>query len=138
MKLTFVFCLGVALSSVAYSQTGNDPEYIIRRMIDTSFFEGHDQKVIGRLGDAGAVLVTKVLAGRDLTTRAIDNALMVIVDSFTDPSFVETVGDRQPRTALLVLRYLDLSTRDAALKKGIADTGRYVQDRYAASLQATK
>lgn len=135
MKLTLAVCLGFILSSVAYSQAVNDPGLIIRRMIDTGFFEGHDQKVIGRMGDAGAVLVTKILAGRDLTPNTIDNALVVIEGSFADPSFVETAHDRQPRTALLVLRYLDLSTNDAALKKRITDTVKYVEDRYTASLQ---
>jgi hypothetical protein len=104
LKLTFVICLSVALSSVAYSQTCKDPEYIIKRMIDTGFFGGHDQKVIGSLGDVGAVLASKVLAGRDLTEHIIDGTLMVIEESFADPSFVETVGDRQPRTAILILR----------------------------------
>jgi hypothetical protein len=137
VKLTLAVCLGLILSGVAYSQAVNDPEHIIRRMIDTGFFEGHDQKVIGRLGDGGAVLVTKILAGRDLTPSTIDNVLMVIEESFADPSFVEAAGDRQPRTALLVLRYLELSTNDAALKKRIADTVKYVQDRYTASPQGT-
>jgi len=107
-------------------------------MVDTGAFEGHDQKVIGRLGDGGEVLLTKILAGRDLTSNTIENALVVLGGIFADPTFVETTGDRQPRTALLLLRYLDLSTKDAALKKRIADTGKYVQDRYTASLQATK
>ena len=42
-------------------------------------------------------------------------------------TFVEVVDDRQPRTALLLLRYFDLSTNDVALKKRIADAVKYVQ-----------
>ena len=125
------------MSGNAHSQAGNDPERVIKRMIDTGFFEGHDQKVVGRLGDAGAVLVTKILAGEDLSSATIGNALVVIEESFVDPSLVEGAGDRQPRAALLVLRYLDLSTKDVGLKKRIADTRRYVRDRYSASLQGT-
>jgi len=138
MRLTFAICVSLILSTLAYSQSGNDPEYVIKRMVDTGAFEGHDQKVIGRLGDGGAVLLTKILAGSDLTSNTIDNALVVLAGIFADPSLVETTSNRQPRTALLLLRYLDLSTKDAALKKRIADTGKYVQDRYTASLQATK
>jgi|SRR5271157_4415734 len=136
--MTLAISVALILSSVVYGQTGNDPEHVIKRMFDTASFEGHDQKVIGRLGDAGAVLVTKILAGRDLTSQTIDTALVVIEGSFADPNFVEAANDRQPRTALLLLRYLDLSARDSALKKRIADTAKYVQDRYAASLQAPK
>ncbi len=135
---TLAICGALILSSLAYSQTGNDSKHAIKRMFDTGLLDGHDQKLIGRLGDAGAVLVTKTLAGRDLTSDTIDTALVVIAGSFADPSFVEATADRQPRTALLVLRYLDLSTQEAVLKKRIADTGKYVQDRYAASLQPKK
>ena len=106
-------------------------------MIDTGFSDGHDQKIIGRLGDTGAVLVTKILAGRDITPNAIENALVVVEGSFADPSLVEATGDRQPRTAMFVLKHLDLSTNDVALKKRIADTTKHVQDRYAASLSAS-
>lgn len=124
------------MSSFAFGQTENDPERIIRRIIDSGSFEGHDQKVIGHLGDAGAVIVTKIFAGRDLTKENVDAALVVIDGLFADPSFIQANSDRQPRTALLLLRYFDLSTSDPELKKRIADAGRYVQDRYAASLKA--
>ena len=106
MRLTLAIYAGLILSSLAYCQDGNDPEYVIMRMVDTGAFEGHDLKVIGRLGDGGAVLLTKILAGRELTSDTIDTALVVIAGAFADPSFVEAVGDRQPRTALLVLKYL--------------------------------
>jgi hypothetical protein len=138
VRLALGFIVILTLLSPAYGQSGGDPEHIIRRIVDEGVIEGHDQKVIGSLGDAGAVLVTKVLAGRDLTSSTIDNTLIVIDGIFADPRFVAAASDKQPRTALLVLRYLDLSTNDAALRKRIADAGRYVHDRYAASLQAEK
>jgi hypothetical protein len=138
VRLTFAIFLALLLSGSAYGQTGNDPEHVIRQVIDSGFLDGHDRKVLGRLGDAGAVLVTKILAGREPTPGAIGGALLIIVESFADPSFVESAPDREPRTALLVLRYLDLSTNDLELKNHIVDTRKYIQDRYAASLQATK
>lgn len=135
MRLALGLCLGLILSSVAHGQTVNDPEQVIRRMIDSGFFEGHDEKVIGRLGDAGAVLVTKILADRNLTSNVIDNALTVIGESFADPSFVSTAADREPRAALFVFKCLDSSTNDPALKKRIAETKEYVQQRYAKFVQ---
>ena|ERR1700689_3646730 len=138
MRLILIICLCLVMPGIAHTQTENDAERIVKRMIDTGFFEGHDQKVVGHLGDAGAVLVAKILAGRDLTSTTIGNALVVIEESFVDPGLVESAGDRPPRAALLVLRYLDMSTNDAELKKRIADTRRYVQERYASSLQEMK
>ena len=142
MRLPLLIYLSLApclvVSGVAYSQTGDDPQNVVMQIIDTGFVDGHDQKVIGQLGDAGAVLLTKILAGRELTSNTIGSALEVLTESFADPRFVEIPGDRQPNTTLLVLRYLDLSTNDAALKKQIADTSKYVQDRYAASLRTNK
>lgn len=138
MKLTVAIFAALILSSLVYGQTGGDPERVIRRIVDAGVSEGYDQKVIGGLGDAGAVILTKILAGRDLTRSTIDGGLVVIQSVFADPTFVEAAGDREPRTALLLLRYFDLSTNDAALKKRIADTVKYVRDRYAASLHATK
>jgi len=129
MRLIPAAWLGLVLLVPAHAQTGSEPEHIVRRNIDLGVFEGHDQKVIGGLGDAGAVLVTKILAGRDLTSNTIDNALVVIEAVFADPSSVKNAADRQPRTALLLLRYLDQSTGDGALKMRVADTRKYVEDR---------
>ena len=138
MRLTLAIFLALVLSSIAYGQAGNEPGHVVKQIIDTGFIQGWDQKVLFHLGDASAVLVTKVLADRDLTSKTIDGVLMVISDSFADPSLVEAAADREPRTALLVLRYLDLSTNDAESKKHVGETRKYILDRYAASLQAQK
>lgn len=137
MRLTIVLCLGLIMASNAHGQAGNDPEHVVREIIASGFIDGHDQKVIGQLGDAGAVLLTKILGGRGLTPRIIGGALDVITESFADPRLVQAERDKQPRATLLVLKYLDLSTNDVALKKHVAETRRYVEDRYAASLPAT-
>jgi hypothetical protein len=138
VRLTFAILLALVSSGIAYGQAGNDPGQVVKQIIDTGLIQGWDRKVIFHLGDAGAVLVTKVLADRDLTSKTIGGALMVIEDSFADPRFVEAAADREPRAALLVLRYLDLSTNDAELKRHVVDTRKYIQDRYAVSQQATK
>jgi len=89
--------------------------------------EGHDQKVIGELGDASAVLITKILSDRNLTSQTIDNVLVVLGGSFADPAHLAIASDREPRTALLLLRYLDISTSDVGLKRRIADTRKYIE-----------
>ena len=57
-------------------------EHIIRKNIDQGMLEGHDTKVIGGIGDPAAVVITKVLTGRDLTTQQIDNTLVVLNEAF--------------------------------------------------------
>jgi hypothetical protein len=131
MRLALATCVWLLLCGVAHGQAGTDAEHVIRREIDTGLFDGHDTKVIGGVGDAAAVLVTKILGGRDLTTPDIDSVLIVFHDSFADPSFVNIAADREPRTALFVLKRFDSSTSDSALKERIEETREYVQQRYA-------
>jgi hypothetical protein len=114
-------------------RTTNEPEGVIARIIDSGMFEGHDQKVIGWLGDAAAVIVTKHLSQRHQTD--IDGTLIVLTGAFADPSFVRDEADRQPRTTLLVLRYLELSTYDSKLKTRIADARKYIEDRCVLSVR---
>jgi hypothetical protein len=138
VRITVIVILGLALSGAAYGQGVNNAEQRVRQVINTGMIEGWDQKLFVHLGDAGAVLATKVLADRVLTAKTIGSALAVVEDSFGDPKLVEVTADREPRTSLLLLRYLELSTSDAESRKNIADTRKYVQDRYAASRQRTE
>jgi hypothetical protein len=138
VRVTLVVFLGLALSGAAYCQSGNDPEQVVRRVINTGMIEGWDQKLLVHLGDAGAVLATKVLADRNLTPKTIGSALIVVENSFAEPKLVEVTADREPRTSLLLFRYLELSTSDAESRKNIVDTRKYVQDRYATFLKASE
>jgi hypothetical protein len=126
--LSGLVCL-TRLSPTA-SQQINNPEKAIANMIDSGIFDGHDQKLIAGTGDAAAIVVTKILGGRDLTTRQIDNTLAVLNMAFGG----ETSGpDAEPRTALFVLRDLELSTSDAQLRGKIAQTRKYIQDEFSKS-----
>src|SRR5580693_7311911 len=130
--------VGVAQSIPATELNGrtpSEPEQVIARIIDSGTFEGHDQKVIGWLGDAAAVIVTKHLSQRHLSQRDIDMTLIVLIGAFADPSFVRNEADRQPRTTLLVLRYLELSTDDSKLKTRIADAKKYIEDHCVQSIR---
>jgi hypothetical protein len=138
VRVTLVVILGLALSGAAYGQGGNDPEQVVRRVVNTGMIQGWDQTLLLHLGDAGAVLATKVLADGKLTPKTIGGALIVVENSFAEPKFVEVTADREPRTSLLLLRYLEFSPSDAESRKNIADTRKYVQDRYATFLKASE
>jgi hypothetical protein len=101
-------------------------EDIIRRVIETGTFEGQMQKQIGDMGDAAAVVVTRVVSGRNLRPTEIDMILLILTWSFADPSGVKVVSDREPRAALFVLRNLESYTTDPALRERIAHTRNYV------------
>ena len=128
--LLFGVCGLLLVSRVALSQDVMTPEQVINRMISTGTLEGHDDKILGKMGDAAAVVVTKVLAGKEPSLSEMDMTLVVLTRAFADPTAVTTVADRQPKTALFVLAYFDSLTSDSGLKKRIADTKRYVQERY--------
>ena len=139
MRVTLVVILGLALSGAAYGQGGYGPEQVVRRVVNTGMIEGRwDQTVLAHLGDDGAVLATKVLADGKLTPKTIGGALIIVETSFAEPKLVEVTADREPRTSLLLLKYLEFSTSDAESRKNIADTRKYVQDRYATFLKASE
>jgi hypothetical protein len=127
----------LAYPGPANCQTASNPspEQVIRKIIYSGVLEGNDYRVIGRMGDAAAVTVTRVVAGGKLTISEMDGVLTVLGMAFGDPSMVQEAADRQPKTALFVLEYLDCSTSDPALKKRIADERKNVQDRYAKSIK---
>ena len=133
MRYVFSVILSLSLVGGAYAQAGNDPEQTIRKMLETRSFEGHDSKVLGFMGDEAAVVLTKVLAGRSLSQLDIDISLVIFDASFADPSMVENADDRQPRTALFVLKCLNASTTDPMVKKRIAETSQRIQEKYVKS-----
>src|SRR5579864_9028929 len=128
MKFFLVMLTSVLIiSGVTCGQTPLGPEQVIRRIIDSGSFEGHDQKIIAGMGDAAAVLVTKVVAGRQLAPNEIDGVLVVLDISFAGQAKI--VSDKEPRTALFVLQFCDSATQDPELKKRIDQTRQRIRNR---------
>jgi len=136
MKTLVMMLVFLVSCDIANGQTGNNPEAVIERMINSGSLEGHDNKVIGPMGDAAAVALTKVLAGKTLTINQIDSSLLILNMAFGNPSGVEIASDRKPRAALFVLQAFDYSVQDAALKKRIAETRKYIQEQFLKASQA--
>ena len=131
MRLLFAILACVVLLGVTSSQTMSNPEEAIQEAIETGIWDGHFQKITGTMGDSAAVTVTKVVAGRNLTPSQIDSVLVILNSSFADPRFVGVVSDRQPRTTLFVLQYLDSLVKDPELKRRITKTRTYVREQFA-------
>jgi hypothetical protein len=122
----------LCLAPLATGQPQETPtaEQIIRRMVYQGMTEGHDDGVLGGTGDAAAVVITKVVGGNTLSASQIDIVLAVLNMAFVD----ETPGpNAEPRTALFVLRQLDLSTNDAQVRGRIAETKKYIGDEFSKS-----
>ena len=64
--------------------------------------------------------MTKVISDHKITKEQIDSAVYILNAAFSDATGIEFAPDREPRSALFVLRYLDLCTTDPALKAKIA------------------
>ena|ERR1700732_1521619 len=132
MKTLFAmfFALLVPISALCHERS--PAEEAIERIINMGFLEGHDQKVIGGLGDNAAVIVTKVVGERKLSAAQIDRVLLVLMSAFGD---ISATPDREPKTTLFVLQMLELSTKDVALQKKIVETKQYVVDSFSKSKQ---
>ncbi len=124
---TFFF---LAVSVPSRPKKTSTPEETISRIIDLGMLDGHDNKVIGGTGDAAAVTITKVVSGRSLSPDQIDRVLIVLNMAFGG---VTSGPDAEPKTALFVLRELDLSTNDAQLQGRIAQTRKYVEEEFSKS-----
>lgn len=136
LKCTVLACVLMLPNLTVIPNSQSESERIIRRMIKTGTYEGHDSKVIGPMGDEAAVIAAKVLGGRALSTPEMDTVLTILYQSFADPSQVDGADSRKPRTALLLLRYFELSTQDTGLKGRIESTRTYILEHYAKSLTA--
>jgi len=127
MRTILAMLLSLGLSAAVPCQKLSTPEEAIGRIINSGLLEGHDQKLIGGMGDAAAVIVTKVVGERQPTTGQMDAVLLVLNSAFAE---VRPMAELEPRTALFVLQYLELSTKDPQLKERIARTREYIREQY--------
>ena len=117
----------VAFSGIAYGQTSSvATEDVIRRVITSGGYDGITDKLLSRMGDVVAVQITRIVADKDLTDPEIDGALAAIHLAFSDPKLVPESSDRTPRSALFVLRYLNLSAHDPAVRARVEETKAFV------------
>ena len=121
----------LVLSSLAVGQAVLSPDQVVRKLMECNCLDGQSQKVIGQMGDAAAISITKILADKPPSRSDIESILLILNMSFADPTFVEVASDRRPRTALFVLQSLNYTTTAPELKKKIQQTRDYIQQQYA-------
>lgn len=139
MRSFLVVASLLCMSGATYGQAANaTPEQIIGRVIETGTSEGQVDKQLSRMGDATAVIVTrlfgdKFVGQRGLSERDITNVLIVLHVAFAAPAIVANVPDREPRTTVFVLQCLALLTNDSGLRNSIAETKQYVLNQFRSS-----
>lgn len=83
LRFVLLFCLPLGICHANQTNV-TTPDQAIRRIIDSGLFEGQDQKLIGGIGDAAAVAVTKAVADSKLTSGQIDSILLILNSAFAD------------------------------------------------------
>jgi hypothetical protein len=116
----------VAILALALPQADSNEEqaeHSVRNMLaHVGMYTSSDEKSFNRLGDASAVALTKVLAGNGISQSQVNQVLLIVRFSFEAPKIIEKPADRQPRTTLFLLKYLECSTADPDLRAKIAET----------------
>lgn len=125
-RVSAILTMVITLPIVVFAQAEQlDNEHTIRQVMAQAYQQTYTstaQKQMRRLGDATAVALTKVIGGRILDQHDVEPILLMLDLSFSDLRFVENPPDREPRTTLVLLNYLDLVTSDATLKGKITST----------------
>jgi hypothetical protein len=110
---TLVACLVVLVvlpSSSAAQELDGVPDHVIKAALSPNsevIYSGIMRKQLMPMGDAAAVAITRVLAGKRLHPDTVDRVLLIIGFSFDSPETVVNQADQKPMTALFVLAALN-------------------------------
>jgi hypothetical protein len=100
-----------------------DAEQAVRTMLShPSGYTGWDVKGLTRLGDASAVALTKFIRGETISNQQMNQMLLILTLSFQAPKAIVNPPDREPKTTIFLLKYLECSTADRTLREKIAET----------------
>lgn len=126
--------LAIAFPAIALQaqRPDNSPEATIRDALNprSDFYgSGIMDKQLSRMGDAAAVAITKVLAGKNVEEATIERILVILRTAFSAPQIVENESDRQPHTALFVLRFLESQSSNASQRKRIRELSREFKEK---------
>jgi hypothetical protein len=125
--LLLLLSLGLLNGPVHAQATNLGSEEMIAKVIESGAIDGVVDKQLSRMGDAAAVDVARIVAGRTLTSQEIDGVLAVLHLAFSRQEIVLTESDRTPRAALFVLQYLALVATDPGVKARAVKEREYME-----------
>ena len=129
-----LFLMALFLTRPASTQISSnvDAEHVVRAILESPkpgiTYTGLEEKQLSRMGDSAAVAVTKVLSGKQVSSRDVDRVLLVIRLAFSAPELIQSPVDREPRTSLFILKALEGSASEAQLKS-IAATSFFLHSQ---------
>ena len=102
MRILAVVLALLTLCGPALSQSvANDPEVMIRHVIETGRMDGHVNKQLCWMGDAAAVHIVKIIGGRNLTGQEASSVLDILWIALAAPKLVrESPRSRTSRDAV--------------------------------------
>ena len=128
--LVATFALIASAALVGMRASESQGEQTVRRVIQSGGISGWDDKELGKMSDAAAVNIATVVGGSDLSEKQTESVLAVLQLAFSAPRLVTNLPDREPRVALFVLRYLEVTTRNAALRQQVTETKTRILQNY--------
>lgn len=132
MQRILIVFMGLLAAQAAFGQNTNmTTEDLLRYTLRTGIEDGHVTKYLRLEGDSAAVTITKILGDKAITDTEIDQILGFISAAFSDLRLVSVISDREPRTTLFLLKYLDRSTTTTSLKGKISEAKQQVLSAYA-------
>ena len=128
--LSLVFFIPLLASVLRAQVPDNSPEDAIRDALDqkSEFYgSGIMDKQLSRMGDAAAVAITKVIAGKKIDQVIIDRLLVILKTAFSAPRIVENESDRKPRAALFILQLVERLTSSSEQRGRILELRRELE-----------
>ena len=128
--LSLVFFIPLLGSVLRAQVPDNSPEDAIRDALDqkSDFYgSGIMDKQLSRMGDAAAVAITKVIAGKKIDQVIIDRLLVILKTAFSAPRIVENESDRKPRAALFILQLVERLTSSSEQRGRILELRRELE-----------
>ncbi len=121
-----VACLAVFLvlpNSSSAQELDGIPEHVVKAALNPRsevIYSGIMRKQLMPMGDAAAVAITRVLAGKRLQPDTVDRVMLVIEFSFDSPEAIVNQADQTPKTALFVLTSFDQQTLSTEQRKRLS------------------
>ena len=122
--LTFVFLIGLSIAFCQTTLKTPDADQIVRKMLSDPMhgYSSWDEKDLNRLGDASAVVATKLLDGKIVDANEIKQTLLIVEFSFEAPHLIEVESDRQPKAASILVAKLQRMPAASGLKEDFHGT----------------